>query len=78
MPSDPRKIDGANRPDETPASFADLKPPGYWDGKRFVHVRLVSDEEFWGDDTLQACLNVERRRCGCPTCLRLLRENSHC
>jgi len=27
---DPKKFDGFDRPDETPKTFADLKPPGYW------------------------------------------------
>ena len=33
------------RKDETPATFGELKPPGYWNGHRFVEVRRVSDEE---------------------------------
>jgi hypothetical protein len=29
------------RPTEVPATFAELKPPGYWDGERFVEVRMA-------------------------------------
>jgi hypothetical protein len=29
MPYNPQNYDGATRPDETPATFAELKPPGY-------------------------------------------------
>ena len=32
--------------DETPASFADLKPPGYWCDGHFVPVRVVPESEF--------------------------------
>jgi hypothetical protein len=31
--------------DETPESFEQLKPPGYWNGEYFVEVRLLTDEE---------------------------------
>ncbi len=31
--------------DETPESFDQLKPPGYWNGERFVEVRMLTDEE---------------------------------
>ena len=43
--SDPRKSTVAERPDETPKTFAELKPPGYWNGERFVEVRMLSDAE---------------------------------
>ena len=29
------------RPTEAPATFAELKPPGYWNGERFVEVRMA-------------------------------------
>lgn len=44
MPKKPRKH--AARLDETPKAFGELKPPGYWNGARFVEVRRVSDAEF--------------------------------
>ncbi len=31
--------------DETPASFDLLKPPGYWNGERFVEVRMLTPEQ---------------------------------
>ncbi len=31
--------------DETPASFDQLKPPGYWNGERFVRVRMMAPEQ---------------------------------
>lgn len=36
------------RPDETPASFTDLKPPGYYSARLgyFVPVRIVPETEF--------------------------------
>jgi hypothetical protein len=42
MTYDPKKFDGVDRPDETPKTFADLKPPGYWSKKLgyFVAVRI--------------------------------------
>ena len=56
------------RPDETPATFADMKPPGYWSATLgyFVPVRVVTEQEFWEDnDTLKDCLAMmERRRKG--------------
>jgi hypothetical protein len=35
------QFDGFDRPDETPKTFAELKPPGYWSKTlgRFVEVR---------------------------------------
>jgi hypothetical protein len=30
MTYDPKKFDGFDRPDETPKTFAELNPPGYW------------------------------------------------
>ena len=30
------------RPTEAPATFAELKPPGYWDGERFVEPLFFS------------------------------------
>jgi hypothetical protein len=49
MPHNPKTHNSAARPDETPATFAELKPPGYWSATLgyFVPVRCVSDEEFW-------------------------------
>jgi hypothetical protein len=50
MPQDPKTIGiPSARPDETPATFAELKPPGYWSATLgyFVPVRVVSDDEFW-------------------------------
>ena len=36
---------GMERAAETPATFAELKPPGYWHGKRFVRVRRLAPAE---------------------------------
>jgi hypothetical protein len=30
MPHNPKTYDGAARPDEAPATFAEIKPLGYW------------------------------------------------
>ena len=35
-----------DRPDETPKTFADLKPPGYWCNGHFVPVKIVPEDEF--------------------------------
>jgi hypothetical protein len=52
---------GANSPDKTPKTFAELKPPGYWNGEYFEEVREVSEEEFWRhNDLLKDCIAVER------------------
>jgi hypothetical protein len=45
-------IPNYERPDETPVSFAEMKPPGYWSKTLgyFVEVRAVSyppDEDAW-------------------------------
>jgi hypothetical protein len=47
--NDPKKFDGFARPDETPKTFAELKPPGYWSALLgyFVPVTMETDEEFW-------------------------------
>jgi hypothetical protein len=57
MKIDTKKYDGANRPDETPKSFAPKewieaeRNGGYWavvNGHGWwVPVRVVSEEEFW-------------------------------
>lgn len=51
VPQDHPKTIGSTpaRPDETPADFAGLTPPGYWSATldAFVPVRVVSEEEFW-------------------------------
>jgi hypothetical protein len=41
MTYDTKKFDGFDRPDETPKTFAELKPPGYWSKTlgSFVEVR---------------------------------------
>ena len=55
-PAPPTVAERNARPDETPKTFADMKPPGYWSASsgRFITVRLVTDEEFWEDnDTLK-------------------------
>ena len=48
MPRFP-KPESTARPDEAPASFADLKPPGYYSATLgyFVPVREISEAEFW-------------------------------
>ena len=46
MPHKPKTYDGAARPDETPETFAELKPPGYWNGRYFVEVRPAPKDEF--------------------------------
>ena len=43
MTYDPKKFDGFDRPDETPKTFAELKPPGYW-SKKYGFVPVVNDE----------------------------------
>ena len=41
---DPKKFDGFDRPDETPKTFAELKPPGYWSKTHGGFVPVVKDE----------------------------------
>ena len=52
MTYDPKKFDGFDRPDETPKTFADLKPPGYWSKTLgyFVQVRSLAAEQGWERD----------------------------
>jgi hypothetical protein len=44
---DPKRFDGFDRPDETPKTLAELKPPGYWSKAegRFVDVRQMTPED---------------------------------
>ena len=44
MTYDPKKFDGFDRPDETPKTFAELKPPGYWSKIAGGFVPVVRDE----------------------------------
>jgi hypothetical protein len=40
----PKKFDGFDRPDETPKTFAELKPPGYWSKTLGSFVLVGKDE----------------------------------
>jgi hypothetical protein len=44
MTYDPKKFDGFDRPDETPKTFAELKPPGYWSKTLGRFVPVCKDE----------------------------------
>ena len=44
MTCDPKKFDGFDRPDETPKTFAELKPPGYWSKSAGCFVPVCKDE----------------------------------
>jgi hypothetical protein len=57
VPHNPKGSDETTRPDEMPAAFAELKPPGYWSARLgyFVPVRIVSDEEFTYDLGPSSC-----------------------
>jgi hypothetical protein len=57
VPHNPKSSDETTPPDETPATFAELKPPGYWSATLgyFVPVQRVSDEKFWERSFLPDC-----------------------
>ena len=69
--NDSKKFDGFDRPDETPKTFAELKPPGYWSKTLgyFVPVREMTAEDIeeakngvwkFGDSSRTAWRNRER------------------